>query len=89
MAYKDQLECPHCHMMIDIETEIEGDDSHSDQPSDSWGVWTIEGEGDPCPHDYGLVKNCITCKKCWQTKDSDIRLRLKWGKPTQLSLVMI
>ena len=65
------------------------DFSHSDQPSDSWGVWTIEGEGDPCPHDYGLVKNCITCKKCWQTKDSDIRLRLKWGNPTQLSLVMI
>ena len=28
MAYKDQLECPHCHMMIDIETEIEGDDGY-------------------------------------------------------------
>ena len=28
MAYKDQLECPHCHMLIDIETEIEGDDGY-------------------------------------------------------------
>jgi len=28
MAYKDQLECPHCHMMIDIETEIEGDNGY-------------------------------------------------------------
>jgi len=63
--------------------------SHLDQPSHSWGVWSIEGKGDPCPHDYGLADNCITCKKCWQTKDSDIRLRLKWGRPTQLSPVMI
>ncbi|MBI4286325.1 MAG: hypothetical protein HY670_10595 [Chloroflexi bacterium] len=28
MAYQDQLECPHCHRMIDIETEIEGDDGY-------------------------------------------------------------
>jgi len=65
------------------------DFSHLDKPSYSWGVWSIEGEGDPCPHDYSLVENCITCKKCWQTKNSDIRLRLKWGTPTQLSPVMI
>jgi len=65
------------------------DFSHLDKPSYSWGVWSIEGKGDPCPHDYSLVENCITCKKCWQTKDSDIRLRLKWGTPTQLSPAMI
>jgi len=56
------------------------DFSHLDKPSYSWGVWSIDGKGDPCLHDYGLVKNCKTCKKCWQTKDSDIRLRLKGGK---------
>jgi len=72
---------PNVHLRASV------DFSHSDQPGGGWGVWTIEGEGDPCPHDYGLVKNCITCKKCWRTKDSDIRLRLKWGKPTQLSLI--
>ncbi|MCK4387794.1 MAG: hypothetical protein KAW00_03385 [Dehalococcoidia bacterium] len=65
------------------------DFSHLDKPSCSWGVWSIEGEGDPCPHDYGLIENCITCKKCWQNKDSDIRLRIKWGVPTQLSSPMI
>jgi len=36
-----------------------------------------------------VVENCITCKKCWQTKDSDIRLRLKWGKPIKLQPAMI
>jgi len=65
------------------------DFSHLDKPSYSWGVWSIEGEGDPCPHDYGQVENCITCKKCWQTKDSDIRLRLKRGRLTQLRPAMI
>lgn len=65
------------------------DFSHLDKPSDSWRVWSIEGEGDPCLHDYGLAESCITCKKCWQTKDSDIRLRLKWGGATQLSPAMI
>jgi len=65
------------------------DSTHLDRPACSWGVWSIEGEGDPCPHDYGLVENCITCKKCWQTKDSDIRLRLKWGKPIKLQPAMI
>ena len=65
------------------------DFSHLDRPPCSWGVWTIEGEGDPCPHDYGLVENCITCMKCWQTKDTDIRLRLKWGNLTKLQPAMI
>ncbi len=55
------------------------DSTHPDRPASSWGVWSIEGEGEPCPHDYGLVENCITCKKCWQSKDSGIRFRLKWG----------
>ena len=65
------------------------DPSHLDRPPSSWGVWSIEGEGEPCLHDYGLAKSCITCKKCWQTKDSDIRLRLKWGKPIHLQRAMI
>jgi len=65
------------------------DFTHLDRPTCSWGVWSIEGEGDPCLHDYGLGGNCITCKKCWQSKDSDIRLRLKWGNPTTLQPAMI
>jgi len=65
------------------------DFTHLDRPACSWGVWSIEGEGDPCPHDYGLGEKCITCGKCWQTKDSDIRLRLKWGNATSLQPAMI
>ena len=65
------------------------DPTHLDKPPSSWGVWSIEGEGDPCPHDFALGEHCLTCKKCWQTKDSDICLRLKWGKPTQLSPSLI
>ncbi|MBA7647791.1 hypothetical protein ES703_55570 [subsurface metagenome] len=65
------------------------DPSHLDRPPSSWGVWSIEGEGEPCLHDYGWVKSCIACKKCWQTKDSDIRLRLKWGRPIHLQPAMI
>jgi len=58
------------------------DFSHLDRPPCSWGVWSIEGEGDPCPHDYGLVETCITWMKCWHTKASDIRLRLKSRWPS-------
>ena len=65
------------------------DPTHLDKPTSSWGVWSIEGVGDPCPHDYGLGQKCLTCKKCWQTKDSDLRLRLKWGKPINLQPAMI
>jgi len=65
------------------------DFSHLDRPPSSWGVWSIEGEADPCLHDYGLVKNCLACKKCWQSKDSNIRLRLKWGRSTNLQPAMI
>ena len=65
------------------------DFSHLDKPSSSWGIWSIEGEGTPCPHDYGLVENCIACKKCWQAKDPDIRLRIKWGSLKQLQHAMI
>jgi len=65
------------------------DPSHPDKPSSSWGVWSIEGKGDPCPHDYSSVDNCTVCRKCWQFKDSDIRLRLKWASPTQLQRPMM
>ena len=65
------------------------DFSHLDQPSSSWRVWSIEGKGDPCPHDFSSVENCLTCKKCWQIKESDIRFKLKWGRLTQLSPTMI
>ena len=65
------------------------DPTHLDKPPSSWGVWSIEGEGDPCPHDFALGEHCLTCKKCWQTKDSDICLRLKWGKPINLQPAMI
>ena len=65
------------------------DPTHLDKPPSSWGVWSIEGEGDPCPHDFALGEHCFTCKKCWQTKDSAICLRLKWGKPINLQPAMI
>ena len=65
------------------------DPSHLDRPPSGWGVWSVEGQGDPCLHDFGLVENCLDCKKCWQSKDSDIRLRLKWGNSMELQSPMI
>ena len=44
-----------------------------------WHVWSVEGEGISCPHDYGLVENCLACKRCWTVKDYNMRLKLRWG----------
>jgi len=82
-AVKNFRDLPNVYLRASIDL------SHLDRPPCSWGVWSIEGEGDPCPHDYGLLENCTTCMKCWQTKDTDIRLRLKWGNPTKLQPAMI
>ena len=63
--------------------------SHLDMPSANWGVWSIEGEGAPCLHDYNVVEHCTDCKRCWLSKDSSIRFRLKHGRPTELQHAMI
>ena len=44
-----------------------------------WRVWSVEGEGIPCPHDFGLAKNCAACKRCWTVKDFDVKFKLRWG----------
>ena len=48
-----------------------------------WKVWSVEGEGSPCPHDYGLVENCAACKRCWTVKDFSVKFRLRWGKKSE------
>jgi len=44
-----------------------------------WSIWSVEGEGTPCPHDYRLVANCAECKRCWSIKDLNVMFRLRWG----------
>ena len=48
-----------------------------------WRVWSVEGVGLPCPHDYGLVENCAACKRCWTVKNLDLKLRLRWGRKAE------
>ena len=48
-----------------------------------WNVWSVEGEGMPCPHDEGKVENCAACKRCWTLKDLDVKFRLRWGDPAE------
>jgi len=59
------------------------DPSHSDNPDDNWGVWSIEGKGYPCPHDFGLVENCTQCGRCWTDSNMDIRFNLRWGRKSR------
>jgi len=49
-------------------------------PNCGWRTWSVEGQGVPCPHDYGLVKNCLACQRCWTVKEFDLSLKLRWGK---------
>lgn len=44
-----------------------------------WNIWSVEGEGVPCPHDYGLVESCAKCKRCWTLKDFNVMFKLRWG----------
>ena len=48
-----------------------------------WRVWSVEGEGIPCPHDLGLVENCAVCGRCWTVRDFDMRLKLRWGRNSE------
>lgn len=48
-----------------------------------WRVWSVEGEGVPCPHDLGLVENCAVCQRCWTVKDFDMKLKLRWGRKSE------
>jgi len=53
------------------------DFTHQDRPEPGWIVMSVEDEGLSCPHDYGLVKSCFNCKRCWQSNVS-VRLKLRW-----------
>jgi len=54
-----------------------------------WRVWSIEGEGDPCPHDYSIVEDCNDCGRCWKQRETDTSFRLRWGKQADyLTLVL-
>lgn len=48
-----------------------------------WYVWSVEGEGQPCPHDYGLAESCAVCKRCWTIRNSSTSFRLRWGKKSE------
>ena len=45
-----------------------------------WRVWSIDGEGDPCPHDYSIVQDCTNCGRCWKHRETDTSFKLRWGK---------
>lgn len=53
------------------------------KPACEWRVWSVEGEGTPCPHDYGRVKSCAECRLCWTIKDFDLKLKLRWGRKAE------
>jgi len=44
-----------------------------------WRVWSVEGTGISCPHDFGQVESCAACGRCWTVKDFNMRLKLRWG----------
>ena len=48
-------------------------------PNCGWRTWSVEGQGDRCPHDYGLVENCASCRRCWTVRDFDLSFKLRWG----------
>lgn len=48
-----------------------------------WSVWSVEGVGTPCPHDYGLVANCAECGRCWSIKNFSVMFRLRWGRKSE------
>ena len=47
-----------------------------------WSVWSVEGKGLPCPHDYHIVEDCANCGRCWTQRDTDTSFRLRWGRQT-------
>ncbi len=44
-----------------------------------WNLWSVEGDGLPCPHDNGTVANCLECRRCWTKKKLNVTFRLRWG----------
>lgn len=56
------------------------DFTHVDRPS-GWSTVSVEGAGEPCPHDLKLVEHCLDCRRCWE-HDGDLKLRLRWFKKT-------
>ena len=45
-----------------------------------WNVWSVEGKGLPCPHDYKITEDCSKCGRCWTQKNTDTCFRLRWGR---------
>ena len=64
-----------------IKASVDATD-HLDPFSCGWRVWSIEGEGFPCPHDSQIVKDCADCGRCWTQKDVSTSFRLRWGRQT-------
>lgn len=56
------------------------DFTHTDRPPFSWSKISVEGAGDQCPHDTGVVDTCIDCGRCWK-HNQDVRLKLRWSNP--------
>jgi hypothetical protein len=54
-----------------------------------WRIWSIEGEGTPCPHDEGRVASCLMCTRCWSVRDTDVSFRLRWADPNQYRMSAI
>ncbi|MBA7690173.1 hypothetical protein ES703_98697 [subsurface metagenome] len=77
LTLKEFRDLPNVYMKASIDAT---DDL--DPFSCGWRVWSIEGEGLPCPHDFQLVEDCARCGRCWTQKDTDTSFRLRWGRQT-------
>jgi len=76
-SLKEFRDLPNVYMKASIDAT-----DHLEPFSCGWRVWSIEGEGLPCPHDSRLVADCAGCRRCWTQKDADISFRLRWGRQT-------
>ena len=54
-----------------------------------WSVWSVEGMGVDCPHDYGLVANCYECKRCWTIKNFSVNFKLRWGRKSDYMAIRL
>lgn len=56
------------------------DPSDEVMPGPEWSTWSIEGDGQLCPHDNDKKHNCFTCGRCWQDRRINSSFKLRWAE---------
>lgn len=69
---KEFRDLPNVYMKASVD-----DTDELDPFACGWRVWSIEGKGQPCPHDSKAVSSCASCGRCWNQEDTDTSFRLK------------